>query len=136
MGTFSKELYDSTVATDFIASFLQEEAFSYLRRAVENAITDDYLEYDVAVEAVVALEIIATIKGNVNDALPIFDDISEDELINKYESKMSNYLMSLCEDALVILRRDEDSGVFDELNEFDEFDNWIELMDDIEERLF
>jgi hypothetical protein len=136
METFKTDLYETTVAVDFLSSFLDQESFSFLRRAVENAITDDYLEYDVAVEAVVALELIAAIKGNANDALPLFEEISENELINKYESKISNYLMTLCQDALSILRRDEDSGVFDEYGEYAEFDDWIELLDDIEERLF
>lgn len=136
MGTFSVELYESNIATEFLASFLQDESFSYLRRAVENAITDDFLEYDVAVEAVVALEVIAAIKGNANKALPLFEEISEDELIHKYESKISNYLMTLCEDAFAILRRDEDSGVYEEYEDNGEFDDWIELLDDLEERLF
>ncbi len=136
MGTFSIDLYESDIATEFLASFLQEESFSYLRRAVENAITDDFLEFEVALEAVVALEVIAAIKGNANKDLPLFEEISEDELINKYESKISNYLMSLCEDALAILRRDEDSGVYEEYEDNGEFDDWLELLDELEERLF
>lgn len=136
MGTFSIDLYESDIATEFLASFLQEESFSYLRRAVENAITDDFLEFEVALEAVVALEVIAAIKGNANKDLPLFEEISEDEIINKYESKISNYLMSLCEDALAILRRDEDSGVYEEYEDNGEFDDWLELLDELEERLF
>jgi hypothetical protein len=136
METFKTDLYETNVAVDFLSSFLEQESFSFLRRAVENAITDDYLEYDVAVEAVVALELIAAIKGNANEELPLFEEISEEELMKKYESKISNYLMSLCQDALAILRRDEDSGVFDEYGEYAEFDDWVELIDDLEERLF
>lgn len=136
MGMFSKDLYESDIAVEFIASFVDEESFSFLRRAVEHAITDDFLDYEVAVEAVVALEIIAAIKGNENEELPLFEEISKEELVEKYESKVSNYLMTLCEDALAILRRDEDSGVYEELEENGEFDEWIALLDDLEERLF
>jgi hypothetical protein len=136
MERFRLELYETDVASNYLQTFVKGESFSYLRRSVEQAITDDYLEFDLALEAVVALEVIAAIKGNSFEDFPLFEEMSEGELIEKFESKMSNYLMSLCEDALAILKRDEDSEPFEYFEEQGEIDEWLDLLDDLEERLF
>ena len=136
MERFRLELYETDVASNYLQTFVKGESFSYLRRSVEQAITDDYLEFDLALEAVVALEVIAAIKGNSFEDFPLFEEMSEAELIEKFESKMSNYLMSLCEDALAILKRDEDSEPFEFFEEQGEIDEWLDLLDDLEERLF
>lgn len=136
MERFRLELYETDVASNYLQTFVKGESFSYLRRSVEQAITDDYLEFDLALEAVVALEVIAAIKGNSFEDFPLFEEMSEMELIEKFESKMSNYLMSLCEDALAILKRDEDSEPFEFFEEQGEIDEWLDLLDDLEERLF
>jgi hypothetical protein len=136
MERFRLELYESNLANDYLQLFVKGESFSYLRRSVEQAITDDYLEYDVALEAVVALEVIAAIKGNGISDFPLFEDMTEEELCAKFESKISNYLMRLCEDALAILRRDEDSEAFEVFEDQGEAFEWLDLLDDLEERLF
>jgi len=136
MERFRNDLYESNVVSEYLGEFVKGESFSYLRRAVEHAITDDYLEFDVALEAVTALEVIAAIKGNGYPSFPLFEDLDEEELTSKYESKISNYLMSLCEDALAILKRDEDSEVFEVFDQQGEFDEWMDLLEDLEERIF
>lgn len=136
MNTFSKELFESDIALDFYSMFVAEKSFSVIRRAIESSVTDDYLEYNIAIETIVALEIVNAIKGTSDKDFALFEYIDEDELKDRYESKIADNLMNLCQDALVILRRDEDSELFEEFDQHNEYDELLELLDDIEERLF
>jgi hypothetical protein len=136
MGTWGIKPFENDTALDFLAEFEENKTFSFLRRAVEVVITDDYLESGLVIEAIAALEIIAAIKGNATDDFPDMETLTLDELEEKYSSKISNYLMDLCEDAIGIITRSEDNEMVDLLEEADALEEWIEVIEDLNERLF
>jgi len=136
MGAWGIKPFENDTAIDFLAEFEENKTFSFLRRAVEVVITDDYLESSVVIEAIAALEIIAAIKGNATDDFPEMDSMNLEQLEEKYGSKISNYLMDLCEDAIGIITRSEDNEMVELLEEADVLEEWIEVIDDLNERLF
>lgn len=136
MGSWGIGPFENDTALDFLTEFEENNTFSFLRRAVEVSITEDYLEMGIVLEAMAALEIIAAIKGNPMDDFPEMESITLEELEAKYGSKISNYLMDLCEDALGIITRSEDNELVEMLEENDLLDEWIEIINDLNERLF
>lgn len=136
MGTWGIKPFENDLALDFLTDFEENKSFSFLRRAVEGVITEDFLEAAVISEAIAALEIIAAIKGNAIDEFPEMETLSLEDLESKFSSKITNYLMDLCEDAIGIITRADDNEMVELLEEADVLEEWIEIIDDLNERLF
>lgn len=136
MGAWGIRPFENDTALDFVADFEDNMSFSYLRRTVEAVITEDYLEADQVIEAIAAMELIAAIKGNPSDDFPDLDTITLEDLQEKYESKVSNYSLSLCEDALSVIKREEDNELFELWDDADASEEWLTTLEDLEDRLF
>ncbi len=65
MGAWSVETFGNDTACDWIGNFLNEPGFKSVSEALEAVLDEnDYLDSDIACEALAACEVIARMKGN------------------------------------------------------------------------
>lgn len=135
MGAWGLGPFENDDAVDFLAEFEDDQSFSFLRRAIENVITDDVLEIGAIREAVAALEIISAINEECSDDFPELESFTLEELVEKYEAKVTNTILSLCEDALAMICRLEDNMLVEVLDNEGLLEDWLETIEDLAERL-
>jgi hypothetical protein len=136
MGTWGVGPFQNDTAMDWFEELEEETSFSVIRRKIEEVITDDYLEADLTSEAIASIAIITAIKTNDARLVPDFETSSLDSLRDLFLPKIDDNLLSLCEDALGIIKRNEDNEMYDLFLESDELELWMAHLDDLEERLF
>jgi len=128
--------FENDAAIEMLSEFEENRSFSNLRMAIENCVSDEYLEIETVQEGVAALEIIAAINGSPCYDFPALDSISLKEMQEKYEEKVTTFLMELCEDAMAILERVEDNGLNELHDEDGNLKEWFLILSDLRDRLF
>ena len=65
MGAWSEETFGNDTACDWVGDFLEEPGIAKVNQTLEAVVAEqDYLDSDVACEALAACEVIARLKGN------------------------------------------------------------------------
>ncbi len=135
MGPWGIRPFENDAALEILSDFEENKSFSDLRRVIENCISDEYLELTTVQEGVAALEIVAAVNGNPVADFPELETITLKELQEKYEEKISKYMLELCEDAMGILERVEDNELNELHDESGDLELWFLILEDLSERL-
>ena len=135
MGAWGAGPFDNDTALDWFTELEEETSFSAIRSKIEEVVTDDYLEADVTSEAIASIAILAAIKMNDHRLVPEFESSSLDSLRDLFLAKIDSNILTLCEDALGIMRRSDDNELYDLWAEEDGFEDWMAHLDYLEEVL-
>jgi hypothetical protein len=136
MGYWGLGIFENDDAMDLLNEFEEEGSFSVLISAIELVITDDLVEVEVVNQAVAAIEIIAAIYESKSDSFPELDSMTYEELVSTFNNEVTNTVLSLCEDAISIITRMEDNMQVEILDNQGLLEDWLEIIDDLSERLF
>lgn len=129
-------IFENDDALELLSEFEEQNSFSVLVSAIELVITDDLVEADVVNQAVAAIDIIAAIYESKSDSFPELDSMTYEELVSNFNSEVTNTVLSLCEDAIAIITRLEDNMQVEVLDNQGLLEDWLEIIDDLSERLF
>jgi len=135
MGAWGAGPFQNDVAVDLFTELEEETSFSVIRRKIEEVVTDDYLEADAVWEAVASIAILTAIKTDDERLVPEFETSSLDDLRSLFLSKIDDNIISLCEDALGIIRRSDDNELYELWDDEDGLDDWFAHLDYLEEQL-
>lgn len=136
MGYWGLGLFENDGAVDLIAEFEENNDFEILVSAIEIVITDDQVEVEEVNQAVAAIEIVAAIYECKSESFPELEGMTYDQLVSKFKDKVTNSILSLCEDAISIITRMEDNMQVEILDNQGLLEEWLDNVDELSERLF
>ncbi|MDQ3047248.1 MAG: DUF4259 domain-containing protein [Bacteroidota bacterium] len=139
MGAWGLKNFENDSALDFTADVL-EGSKNLIKNAIlkiNNANADDYLESDDCVEALAAMEFIATAKGNAPTDLT--DDLQKwlkKNDVLQFKSGLFGKKLDMTELSLKALDRISSNSELKELwEESEEFNDWLKIIEDLKQRL-
>lgn len=136
MGYWGLGIFENDDAVDLLSEFEDQNSFSVLISAIELVITDDQVEVEEVNQAVAAIEIIAAINESKIGGFPELEKMTYEELVSNFHDNVNNTVLSLCEDAIAIITRMEDNMQVEILDNQGLLEAWLDVIDDLSERLF
>ena len=136
MGYWGLGIFENDDAVDLISEFEDQNSFSVLVSAIELVITDDLVEVEVVNQAAAAIEIIAAIYESKSESFPELESMTYEQLVSNFNNEVTNTVLSLCEDAISIITRMEDNMQVEVLDNQGLLEEWLNVIDELSERLF
>ena len=136
MGYWGLGIFENDDAVDLISEFEEQNSFSVLVSAIELVITDDLVEVEVVNKAAAAIEMIAAIYESKSESFPELDSMTYEQLVSNFNNEVTNTVLSLCEDAISIITRMEDNMQVEILDNQGLLEEWLDVIDELSERLF
>lgn len=136
MGYWGLGIFENDDAVDLLNEFEEQNSFSVLISAIELVITDDKVEVEEVNQAAAAIEIIAAIYECKSESFPELENMTYDELVSNFNDQVTNAVLSLCEDAIAIISRLEDNMQVEILDNQGLLEDWLDIIDELAERLF
>lgn len=135
MGAWSHEIFGNDDAMDWVGELLEAEDLSVVERVLqETANEDDYIEVDLASQALAAAEVVAFLGGKPGSELQPDSDV-EEELLAWLKKRNDNvgHLKPL---ALQVVQKVKASSELQELwEETEDYQLWLDTVTDLEGRL-
>ncbi len=132
MGAWGYGSFENDTALDWVYHLLEEsKGTSLLQGTVEAVFVADYIDADVASEALAAIEILARLAGRINAKTEIE---SVDTWIANNKLVPSSELLNLSCKALVAIRG-EDSELRELFEESDLYEVWLNHIGDLERHM-
>ncbi|MGE5700952.1 MAG: DUF4259 domain-containing protein [Clostridia bacterium] len=129
MGAWSHEIFGNDDAMDWVGELLEAEDLSVVEQVLqETADEDDYIEVDLASQALAAAEVVAFLGGKPGAELQPDSDV-EEELLAWLKKRNDNvdHLKPL---ALQVVRKVKASS-----EETEDYQLWLDTVTDLEGRL-
>ncbi len=136
MGYWGLGIFENDDAVDLISEFEEQNSFSVLVSAIELVITDDLVEVEVVNQAAAAIEVIAAIYESKSESFPELESMTYEQLVSNFNNEVTNTVLSLCEDAISIITRMEDNMQVEILDNQGLLEEWLDVIDELAERLF
>ena len=136
MGYWGLGVFENDDAVDLLSEFEDQNSFSVLIAAIELVITDDLVEVEDVNQAVAAIEIVAAIYESKSDSFPELENMTYQQLVSNFNNDVTNTVLSLCEDAISIITRMEDNMQVEILDNQGLLEEWLDVIDELSERLF
>jgi hypothetical protein len=123
MGTWSHEPFGNDTASDWAYDLVKQKDLSLVEKAIQNVLDNgtDYLDFDSAVEAVAAVEVLARALGRGTQTDASTDEV--DAWLKSVAAVPSPDLLSKARDALARILA-QDSELRELWAESDEFEDW------------
>lgn len=123
MGTWSHEPFGNDTASDWAYGLVEQKDFSLVARAIQDVLDNgsDYLDADLAVEAVAAAEVLAKALGRGTQTDAYTEEV--DAWLKSVAAKPSSELLSKARDALNRIMG-PDSELRELWEESDDFESW------------
>lgn len=123
MGTWSHEPFGNDTASDWAYGLAEQKDFSLVAQAIQDVLDNgsDYLDADLAVEAVAAAEVLAKALGRGTQADAYTEEV--DAWLKSVAAKPSSELLSKARDALNRIMG-PDSELRELWEESDDFESW------------
>lgn len=133
MGTWEITNFGNDSAMDWVWDFSEDPTLSFLNKTILAVIEEDeYLDSDIATEALAALEVIAAAKGHPPADLP--EDITEDQL-GALRPKIDQKLIDTCIKVIHRIMAKQDNELFELWQEADQHEEWLNVEKDLLARL-
>lgn len=99
MGTWAEDAFGNDTACDWAGDFAENPSLSALEEAIKLVLeADDYLDVDEACEGLVAIEIVARLKGNWGERSAYSEEV--DKWVESVNIVPSSELISASENAI------------------------------------
>lgn len=123
MGTWPHEPFGNDTASDWAYGLVEQKDFSLVARAIQDVLDNgsDYLDADLAVEAVAAAEVLAKALGRGTQTDAYTEEV--DAWLKSVAAKPSSELLSKARDALNRIMG-PDSELRELWEESDDFESW------------
>ncbi|MBS1604477.1 MAG: DUF4259 domain-containing protein [Bacteroidetes bacterium] len=132
MGAWEMTNFGNDTAMDWMFDFEKDPTLTLLEETIDSVFEDDYLDSDIASEALAALEIVAAVRGRRASDLP--EDVTTDQLA-AIAGKITPSFIDDCRKALDRIVDPEDNELYELWEEAGHGEDWLNIENDLRERL-
>lgn len=134
MGAWGYGVFENDDAMDWLPELLESVGMSLIEETLREVLVDDYIEADLASNAIAAAEIIAALAGKPSDEfVELLDHEEELKSWLKEQTGASAEIIELVKKAVSAVKTD--SELKELWEESDEFGKWLRTIEDLEQRL-
>ena len=132
MGAWEMTNFGNDTAMDWIFNFEKDPTITLLEETIDSVFEDDFLDSDIASEALAALEIVAAAQGRRSPDFP--EDITADRLVGIATSITPTFIED-CRKALERIIDTEDNELYELWEEAGHAEDWLNIENDLMTRL-
>jgi len=132
MGAWEITNFGNDTAMDWMFDFEKDPTISLLQETIESVFEDDYLDSDIASEALAAIEIVAAARGHRASDFP--EDVTADRLA-AIASTITPQFIDDCKKALARIIDAEDNELYELWEEAGHMEDWLNIENDLMARL-
>jgi len=132
MGAWGVGNFDNDTALDWVYSLEETDDLSLIKSTIESVFEEEYLDADVGSEVLVAIEVLARLKGNFGKEEPYSEDV--DKWVKAHPLKVEMELIRKAKDAIDIVLSDK-SELKELWEEVGKYDAWSNEVLDLKNRL-
>ncbi|WP_128100869.1 DUF4259 domain-containing protein [Paenibacillus sp. DCT19] len=134
MGAWGTGIFENDDVLDWKADLLDSDDIELIEETIEEVLEEEYIESDVASNALGAIEILAALQGKPGQEILNSQSNTEDlyEWIDAHKGKGKN-LISKAKRAMKKIKKD--SELQELWEESGEYSSWLNTLNDLESRL-
>ncbi|MEY8744373.1 DUF4259 domain-containing protein [Bacillales bacterium AN1005] len=134
MGAWGTGIFENDDVLDWKADLLDSDDIGLIEETIEEVLEEEYIESDVASNALGAIEILAALQGKPGQEILNSQSNTEDlyEWIEAHKGKGKN-LISKAKRAIKKIKKD--SELQELWEESGEYSSWLNTLNDLESRL-
>ncbi|WP_307215141.1 DUF4259 domain-containing protein [Paenibacillus tundrae] len=134
MGAWGTGIFENDDVLDWKADLLDSDDIELIEETIEEVLEEEYIESDLASNALGAIEILAALQGKPGQETLNSQSNTEDlyEWIDAHKGKGKN-LISKAKRAIIKIKKD--SELQELWEESGEYSNWLNTLNDLESRL-
>ncbi len=135
MGAWGIGNFENDLGLDYLFEVEDNLNIDYLIGTIKSGLKEDYLDSDMASEALIAIELIAASKGNPSNDYEVEDNIRK--FVEKdLKSQIKKEHLVLCEMMIDKVLDKENSELYELWRESDDyFTDWFDAIQDLKIRL-
>ncbi|MDQ8739321.1 DUF4259 domain-containing protein [Paenibacillus sp. LHD-38] len=134
MGAWGTGIFENDDVLDWKAELIESEGLEFINETLETVIDEDYLEVDLASNAVGAIEILAALQGKPGEELKnessYVEGLKEWIELHKGQGKS---LLPVAKKAIKKIKKD--SELKELWEESEDYKTWLKIINDLENRL-
>jgi len=132
MGAWEIANFGNDTAMDWMFDFKKDPSITLLEETIDGVYEDDFLDSDIANEALAALEIVAAAQGRRAKDFP--EDVTADRLA-AIANKITPTFIDDCRKALDRIIDPEDNELYELWEEAGHAEDWLNIQKDLGQRL-
>ena len=132
MGAWGTGSFDNDTALDWVFELEKTDDLSLVESTIESALDEEYIDSDIGAEVLVAIEVLARLKGNFGKEDPYSKDA--DKWVKAHPLKVENPLLQKAKEAIDMILGDK-SELKELWEEVDEYNAWSSEVLDLKDRL-
>ena len=134
MGAWNISNFDNDTAGDWLYEFEENPSIVFLEKTIDSVFKEEYIDSDIALEALAAIEVITLIKGDSKEKreeLEALENINFEVLGNEINATLYNKSIKCCN----LILNEENSELYDLWEESDSLDDWKDVILDLKQRI-
>lgn len=131
MGAWGIGNFENDAAGDWLYEFGENPTQEFLKKTLDAIFEEEYLDSDIASEALAAIEAITLIKGNSKEDKEELEGIDFDTLKNDFDKVIFDKSIK-CIDRVLEKNNNE---LYELWEESESFDDWINTVLDLKKRI-
>jgi len=124
--------FDNDTALDWIYELEETDDLSLVKNTIEKVLSEKYIDSDMGAEALVAIEVLARLKGNFGKEDPYSEDIDQWVKTHAIEVDSKTIDKALQAIDLIVSKKSE---LYELWEETDDFNAWKEEINNLKIRL-
>ncbi len=132
MGAWEITNFANDTAMDWISDFEENSSVSFLLQTILAVFEDEYLDSDIASEALAAIEVVAAAKGRPASDFP--EEIGAVQLASLAAS-IDAKVIETCKKSIHRIIKEEDNELFELWEESDQGKDWVTVQKDLLSRV-
>jgi len=132
MGAWGTGNFDNDTALDWVYDLEDREDLSLVVDTIDAVLQEEYIDTTVAEEALVAIEVLARLKGNFGKDNAYSEDV--DKWVKNHPLQVEDALLQKAKEAIAMILGDK-SELKELWEEVDEYDVWSSEVLDLKDRL-
>jgi len=132
MGAWEMTNFGNDTAMDWMFDFEKDPTLTLLEETIDSVFEDDYLDSDIASEALAALEIVAAAGGHRANDFP--EDVTVEQLA-AIATRITPPFIDDCRKALDRITDPEDNELYELWEEAGHAEDWLNIEKDLRTRL-
>jgi len=132
MGAWGTGNFDNDTALDWVFELEETDDLSLVESAIESALYEEYIDSDIGAEVLVAIEVLARLKGNFGKEDPYSEDV--DKWVKSHPIEIDEQLTDKAKNVLNLIVS-EKSELYELWEETEDFEIWKNIVNDLKYRL-
>jgi hypothetical protein len=132
MGAWGTGNFDNDTALDWSFELEETDDLSLVESTINSALDEEYIDSDIGTEVLVAIEVLARLKGNFGTEDPYSEDV--DRWVKSHPIEIDKQLTDKAKNLLDLIVS-EKSELYELWEETEDFKIWKNMVNDLKDRL-